>query len=115
MNLVEFLTAISYQITGGCEYCWDCFGPNAQYLDSDDISAVFDTKTQEVYAVELCDTTTNQNFRWINPAYYGKYVAECVDRGVDPNIAYDDVLFDEVTSTTDFLQVISEYVALRPR
>ena len=70
MLLKDFLEAIDYKITGGSEYSWTCFGPDARYLDCIDdegssesrysINAIFDSEDQTVYAFELWDYENNR-------------------------------------------------------
>ena len=59
ITLKDYLEAIDYRITGGSEYQWKCFGPNARYLDCDspelnvyNVSCVFDVS--KYYQSQIC-------------------------------------------------------------
>lgn len=78
ITVQDFVKAIEYKITGGSEYQWKCFGENARYLDCNDsegyggtysISAIFDSQTQQVYAIEVWDYSRDKEYRWIDLDY----------------------------------------------
>ncbi len=108
MHLSEFLTAAQFKVSGGTEYCWECFGPNARFLDvaEDKAACIFDAVTQKVYAVEVF-TETDQ-YRWVDPEYSPSFIAECVLRNVDYTIAFDSVRFTEISSITEILTLLSQ-------
>ena len=120
ITLAEFVEAINYKITGGSDYGWDCFGPNARYLDSNDdegfngtysASAIFDSCDQTVYSVEVWDYVNNREYRWINPEYRDAFVNECQDKDVDPNESSDDRKYIDLDVEEDILEKISKIVA----
>lgn len=99
-----------YQITGGAEYQWKCFGPNARYLDFEtnpnevSFSLLFDCVTQEVYEATVCDYSKNNCYRIINPDYKDDYIYEAESRNVDHSQAYDDTLYIDLDVDEDFIE-----------
>ena len=108
ITLEEFLKAINYKITGGSEFQWAAYGPNARYLDSEDtthtINAIYDSATQFVYAVEAWDYTNDRAYRWISANYIDAYKTECLDRGIDFDNASDDLDFITLETADDILE-----------
>lgn len=90
----DFVEIINYEITSGSQYLWKCFGPNARFLDSHKASAVFDNVTLEVFSIET--EVDDIQYRWIRPEYIELHGQEAHRRGIDPDIAYDDVKFMNV-------------------
>lgn len=120
IHLKEFIEAINYKITGGCEYGWDCFGPNARYLDSDDtddsnstyhIGAVFDSVTQTVYQIEAWDYLTNREYRWTNPEYRFGYEDEAANREVLADESMEGRTYIDLDVIDDIMEKISKIVA----
>lgn len=119
MQLIErFMQAISYRITNGTKFTWNCFGKNAYCLDywnnnQDGYSAsiTFDTETQTAYCLEVCDYQRNRAYRWINPDYRAAHDAEAKERTPGhENQAWDDVnyiLLDEVDDLFTKLEAIA--------
>ena len=122
MQVKDFLEAIDYRITGGSDFCWSCFGPNARYIDCEshemDIghqnefstSIVFDTVTQTVYQVEAHDYQNNRCYRWIDPDFVNAYKQEAKERDVDYRQAYDDVNFVDLDIAEDIIEKITAIV-----
>lgn len=107
-NLQKFLTATEFKITGGSEYCWNCFGTNARYLDSDredrySVGTIFDSKDQTVYVMEAWDYVNDRVYRWINPDYRQKYIDEHKERNVDFYETIDNSKFIDLEIIEDFL------------
>jgi hypothetical protein len=116
----EFLEAINYQITGGSDYSWDCFGKNARYLDSNDsegangtysITAVFDSKTQHVYCVEAWDYITDREYRWIDPEFKKAHDKNAKRMSVIADESMDGRKYIDLDVTTDILEKITAMVA----
>jgi len=110
-TLAQFLKTVDYKITESSEFGWACYGPHAQYLDTMNrndrnqvASCVFDTQTQRVYEIDVHDEYNNQVYRWQDPDYAAAYDQECVSRGIDPRMAYDQVAYIEVGSLDDILE-----------
>jgi hypothetical protein len=105
MNLMEVVSAANGQIKGTADYTWKCFGDSARYLDigNDDTgqqaSVIFDTDDGTVYAMEIFLPAQSTAFRWIDERYADLFVKECMIKSIDPNIAFDRVRFQEMTST----------------
>lgn len=121
MNLLKsYLEAIDYKITGGSEYGWNCFGENARYLDCADsessdgtysVHAIFDSVTQEVYAMEAWDYTNDREYRWINPDFVQAHKDEADSRDFDHEESFDGRKFIELEVEEDILEKITAIVA----
>lgn len=114
--LKEYLEAIQFKITDGTDYGWNCYGPNARYLDSykEDhysISAIFDRENQFVYAVELWDYVNNREYRWQHPNYKEAFLTEAKERDIDPTESLDTSKFIDLEVTSDILGKIRAVVA----
>lgn len=110
MQLKDFLETIDYQITEGSDYQWNCFGPNAHYLDHWDgdqndasLSVVFDKKDQTVYQVEAHDYRNQRSYRWTNPDFAHAHSMERTERDCTDE-AYDGVNFSNLESEEDWLE-----------
>lgn len=122
ITLKEYLEAINFQITGGSEYQWRCYGDNARYLDCADneglgtysVSAIFDSVDQTVYAVELWDYTNDREYRWINPMFVGAHMQACSEHDVDVYESMDGRKFIDLDLASDILEKISKVVAGEP-
>jgi hypothetical protein len=111
ITMRDFMEVINYRITEGSEYGWQCYGPNAHSLDSwngdndEGYSAgiVFDTVTQVVYELDVCDYKNNRAYRWIHPEFREEYVkhSECNDTPMDQ--AWDDVCYTDLDVREDIL------------
>ena len=115
ITLKEYLEAIQFKITEGSNYGWNCYGPNARYLDcykedSYSISALFDSKDQFVYAIELWDYINNREYRWQHPDYKEAFLAEAKERKIDPSESLDNAKFIDLEVTDDILEKISKVV-----
>ena len=108
MQFKDFLEAIQYRITSGDEYGWQCFGPNARWLNSDDLdrygaAVVYDCEDQTIYAAEISDYVRNRAYRWIHPEYVEEHKQEANQKGVRPNQAWDNVNWIDLDVPEDFL------------
>lgn len=116
--LKEFLEICDYKITGGSDFCWQCFGPNAYTFDAGiqdfggdySFQMTFDTKTQIPYCAEICDYKNNRAYRIFNPFYVAKYNQEVEERGVDDQ-AWDDVMWTTLDLDEDFVEKAKAIIA----
>lgn len=111
MELKTFLEAINYKITEGSEYCWNIYGYHTHRLEQqtesgNSVSCVFDTTNQTIYEMEAWDNSNDRVYRWIHPDYVEAYKAECVDRSVVFENAYDNVDFTDIEVEEDILEKI---------
>jgi hypothetical protein len=121
MNTIKnFLDATNYRITGGSEYGWSCFGPNARYLDCDDsegadgafsVHTIFDSVNQEVYIIEAWDYVTDREYRWMNPEFRPKFIAESKSRNISSSESLDGRNYIELEVVEDILEKIKCIVA----
>jgi hypothetical protein len=115
MRIEDYLNATQHKITGGSEYCWDCFGPNARYLDCDkeqeySTNIVFDTVTSEVYVCEMWDYVNDRQYRWLNKDYIKQFKKSCKEHDVDFHGAFDDSKFTDLEVEDDILEKITDIV-----
>lgn len=98
MNLAEIMLAFNHKISGGSEYMWKCYGPNAWFIDfENNVSIIIDRFTREIYEVSWYpempeNDDTILEVVWINPAYKEAYVAECQERKVAEPQYRDDLI-----------------------
>jgi hypothetical protein len=112
MELRDVCEAAGYRITDGAEHLWECFGMNARMLDFESehgsASVTFDRRDQTIYEV-----TINANvgfgdpeyaYRWVNPAFAAAQAQEAERRGIDNEVAYDDVRWVDLDVDEDVLE-----------
>jgi len=108
MNLETALQTINYRITGGDEYCWKCWGENVRFIDSStpngESTITYDTQTLEVFEITTYDNLNKSAYRWQEPTRKEQYIAEALERNVNPNNAWDDVDWADVELEVDILQ-----------
>jgi hypothetical protein len=120
MNLKDWMEVVDYRIVEGSNYCWNSFGENAYSLtywdqDHDGVSSniVFDTKTQVVYCLEVCDYKNDHAYRYLNPEFSKQYFEEVKDRDID-DVAWEDVDWIDLEDYQDFLDKASAIVRYQP-
>jgi hypothetical protein len=105
MNLSEIVACVNNKIKGTALYDWECFGPDARYFEVGTeqfehlASVIFDFEDGTVYAVELFLPPERKAWRWVDDRFFDLYLQECIENGVNPNIAYDNVRFDPVNAS----------------
>lgn len=121
MKLFKFLKAGGHRIKDTSPFLWSCY-PDGMYMDINDIngrevaSCVFSTKDQTVY--EVTATTPNDEtgysvaVRWQDPNFAKAYRNEATLRAVNPDVAWDDVLWEDVHRHT-ILHVVADMVACK--
>ena len=116
MNLLEVLASANGQVKGATDYVWDCFGPDAMYLDigNDDLghiaSVIFDSDDGTVYAFEMFLPQQRRAWRWLDERYQDLFLEACQNNGVNPRIAFDNVPF-ELTTPAELLAMLNELTA----
>lgn len=118
MLLKNYLEAIQFKITEGSDYGWNCYGPNARYLDSykeDEysISAIFDSENQFVYAIELWDYVNHREYRWQHPNFKEEFLAEAEEREIDPTESLDGNRYIDLEVSEDILEKIEAVISGR--
>ena len=111
LTVKEWMELVDYRITEGDNYCWQCFGDNAYSLsswngdhDGWSFNIVFDSHTQTVYTVEVCDYARNRAYRVINPDYKQAHDDEAQERDVSAKEAWDECEFVDLDVDDDFIQ-----------
>ena len=113
LNMQEWMELVDYRITECSKYGWDCYGPNSYSLDSWNgvhgtggysFNIIFNTKSQKVYEVSVCDYTNDRAYRMINPKNVEKHRKEADLRGSNLNEAYDGVEYVDLEVNDDFIQ-----------
>jgi len=114
----QFMEVVDYRITEGSDFGWRCFGPNAHSLSSwnGDYSGwssniVFDTKSQQVYTVEICDYKNKRAYRLLNPDYKSAHDQEADERDVSAREAWDECDFVDLDVDEDWLKKAKAIVA----
>ena len=114
ITLKEWMEVVDYRITEGSDFTWPCFGPHRKPYqlsswngdhDGWSFNIVFDTETQEVYIVEVCDYLHQRAYRIINPLWlneYRDYAKKHEPAYADQ--AWDDVDFVDLESDDDWIQ-----------
>jgi hypothetical protein len=119
-TLKSYLEAIDFKITGGSDFGWSCYGENARYLDCSDsegsdgsysVHAIFDSATQQVYAMEAWDYVNDREYRWIDPDFVKAHNREAHRRDFDHQESFDGRKFIEIEVAEDILEKISAIVA----
>lgn len=120
ITLKTYLEIVDYRITEGCEYTWSCYGSDAHTLTAWNglhikggwsTNIVFDTKTQTVYEVEVCDYSNNRAYRLINPEFVLAHKKEAKDRDLDFSEAWDDVKYTDLETVEDWIEKAQAIVA----
>ena len=113
MHLSEVNEALGHKITGGSEYHWHCYGPNARYLDYESeyahASVIYSTETQEIFQAEVSVKRDaweedKQPYRWMNPEYKDSFFEEARIKNVNPNQAWDDTNWVDLDLKEDFFE-----------
>ena len=109
------MDAINYDVQEGSKFCWDCYGKFAYALDWEgedkgSASIIFDLRDQRVYEVQLFDDKRETQYRMINPDYKESYLAECKEKVIDPDLAFDSYKYIDLESEDDFLEKLTAVV-----
>ena len=113
MNLEQVNNLFQHRITDGSEYLWHCYGDNVRSIDYTSTYAcgyvVFDTDTQTVYEVSVSPVVGSWDvepkpYRYINPEHQEAYKQEATNRGIDPNVAWDDIKWVDLETEEDFIE-----------
>ena len=116
ITVEDFTQAVQFKITGGSTFTWNCFGPDARWLDAEEngqysASIVFGGPDFTVYVAEVHDYKKEYSYRWINPEYLDVYTQAHKDNGTDMMIAWDDRKFTDLDVEEDFIEKCTAIVA----
>ncbi len=113
ITVKDWMEVVSYRITEGGPYGWNCYGSNTHQLSAWNgihgkggwsANIVFDTQTQNVYQVEVCDYTNDRAYRLINAVYKEHYKNASAEHGEFADQAWDDVDFVDLETDEDWLE-----------
>jgi hypothetical protein len=111
LTIKEWMELVDHRITEGSEYGWQCFGTDAYSLsswngdhDGWSFNIVFDTKTQAVYQVEVCDYARDRAYRMTNAEFKAAHDREARQNNVSAKEAWDEVDFVDLEEDDDFIQ-----------
>jgi hypothetical protein len=111
ITLKEWMEVVGYRITEGSDYQWECYGANAYCLDSwngdidgHSFSIYFDTRSQEVYEVQIHDYVNSRAYRMINPEFIKKHKKEAKRRQIEFKEAWDDIEYIDLEVDDDWIQ-----------
>ena len=100
IQLLDIITRLEARIEGGSEYQWHSFGPNARILDFPNVGVVFDSVTQEVYAIDVWPNNYDEDAKtvlWVAPGHEVAYRKESKDRGFyDPEAVDQCYSFESI-------------------
>ena len=116
MKLKTILEAGEYRITEGSEYLWSCFGQDARSLNmsmnsdaEQEISVIFDSKTQFIYQVEFFDTISAAVYSWTAPDFIEAYFDEGKERGIElTDLSGLEMVFVNVNSPEEMIETIHQ-------
>jgi hypothetical protein len=118
ITLKDFMQVVDYKITEGSDYCWSSYGSKAytlSYWNEDHsghgLAIIFDTHTHEVYEAQAHDYKHNRAYRLINPAYRDSYDAEAATRGINADEAWDDVMYVDLETDSDFIDKVESILS----
>ena len=111
ITVKEWMELVEYRLTEGDSYLWKCFGDNAYSLSAWNgdhkgwsMNMVFDTETQTVYTVEVCDYARDRAYRMINTDFKQAHDDEARNRNVNSKEAWDAVNYVDLETVEDFCQ-----------
>lgn len=107
MTLLEVFEAGRGQITASYPWTGPCWGPNAHFAGFSNglATCVFDRFEGRVYALEIFSTSTSEAWRWLDPDTAAEYLTSMSNEGINTNIAFDDVVFQELVATDALLKL----------
>ena len=108
MKLAKVMKSAEQRVAGGSEYLWECFGPNARWMefaDNEDrefADAVYDTVNNRVYQINIhIPGGDDRCITWIDPEFEHAYVAEARRRKIEPYGAWDNVMYNTVPGSEE--------------
>lgn len=118
-NINDILHIMNYEVVEGSPFLWSCYGKTARIMyfgrgepaedDNWTVSVIFDSVPKKGTIYEVIIDQNAKVYRWINPKFLKKYLAECAERNIQPNCAYDDVNFieiDNIANLEKFLKML---------
>ena len=114
ITMKQWMDLVQHRVTEGSAYTIECYGPNAHVLDAWDgdqegvsSSIVFDTVTQVVYEVSICEFKHDIAYRLVNPTYADALKALAGVKGGAWSAAYDGVEFTDFSTVDAFIEAAS--------
>lgn len=112
MKLELIMKAAGSRVSGGDPFLWNCWGPNAHYMEFRDIDGrgychcVYDTRTYDIYQIHVEVPGTDECYAWFNPVYKDAYIKEATERQEDWTSAWDDVGYTFAETGAEILRLI---------
>ena len=109
MALNQILKAVSYRISNSTQYLYSCFGSNQprliEFLDVNENPCGNFTLDSlgKVYEIVVELAEKNKCYRWIDFEFKNALFNEVVNKGFDPNIAWENIKYTEIESLEDML------------
>jgi len=100
LTLEDFLNQILYTPTfGECKFLWNCYGPNARYLDIEEVNedkeigVIYDEIELRVYQINVYDKVATKlnddrlyKITWVDPEFLKIYKKETKERATEDPI-----------------------------
>lgn len=116
ITVSDVASILGWNMVSGAPYLWQSYGPNARFMDfaSDcgtwRISCVFHADTSRVVEISgICGKSASTPWTWVDPEFKDGHDAEARARGVNPNIAWDNVVFHFV-GAEDLRQALTKTI-----
>jgi hypothetical protein len=109
MNIKELLERVNYQFGSGGKFQWDCYGPDAFFIDFQTVDftpcgGAIINSTGRVFEAHIEVPGEPICYKWVDPVFVQPYVEEAKRRNIDPNNAWDDVRYTDLDLEEDFLE-----------
>lgn len=76
VNIKEVFEKVGYCVSGGDEHGWQDLYPYGRFMDWEhNLTAIFSSKTQEVWELTFHDEENNLQWTWIAPSKRAEYQA----------------------------------------
>jgi len=77
----DLLCRVPIRAVGGEEYCYECYGKNARYLDLEsNITIIFDEKTELIYEITILGEDAEPELIWRDPNHKDSFFTELKKR-----------------------------------
>lgn len=107
MELKRIFEIFDYKISEGSVYCWNCYGPNARFIDFENehatASIIIDNTNQFVYEAGIFPKDINKPvYRYIESGFVEAHKKEAEAKGVNHKEAFDNKNYTDLEVVEDF-------------